>query len=142
VSEKYSVMMDGREPWFHRDNYPMTHDEVCETLNTQSTEIEELRKLIHDMAEYAGKSDMQEIIQEAESKISELDANELKGLQLMRRVQVVISNTSEIPNSSEFIVTEADQREADRAIADGSAKLQMPETGHGITEVSDAAEGG
>ena len=53
-----------------------------------------------------------------------------------------LGNLSDIPNSSEFLVTEADQREADRAITDGSAKLQLPETGHGITEVQDAAEGG
>ena len=64
--------------------------------------------------------------------------------ELVERIKALnlqIPNPSEIPNSSEFIVTEADQREADKAIADGSAKLQMPVTGHGITEVSDAAEG-
>lgn len=59
MSEKYSVMMDGREPWFHRDNYPMTHDEVCETLNTQSTEIAGLRETVEGLREHYSPDEIQ-----------------------------------------------------------------------------------
>ena len=93
------------------------HD-TRDLLNAQSSEIAGLRELLRDILDCYDEA----LTEFTRERIAAAFGSN--------------SNPSEIPNSSEFLVTEADQREADRAIADGSAKLKLPETGHGITEVS------
>ena len=93
MSEKYSVMMDGREPWFHRNNYPMTHDEVCETLNSQSAEIAGLRETVEGFRKAA--------------KMIQIDIGS-KELRDYDRIPIFVSSLgalmealSSMPNSSE-----------------------------------------
>lgn len=120
-----------------RENIP--HGEIAEILNSQSSEIAGLRGMVDLFKAWIKENDA---VINIENGV--LSGEILAGpddIELAKRRIKALGNPSELPNSSEFIVTEADQREADKAIADGSAKLQMPVTGHGITEVSDAAEG-
>ena len=108
--------------YFHDGNQPLSDDGVVDLLNSQSSEIAGLRKACEWVLDATiGK------------KLNNYDRIPIPASALIA-LHEALGNPSEIPNSSEFLVTEADQREADRAIADGSAKLQMPETGHGITE--------
>lgn len=89
MGEQYSVMMDGREPWFHRNNYPMTHDEVCETLNSQSAEIAGLREACQEILAFTeGK------------KLNNYDRISVPTSALIA-LHEALSNPSEIPNSSE-----------------------------------------
>ena len=93
MSEKYSVMMDGREPWFHRNNYPMTHDEVCETLNAQSAEIAGLRETVKRLEKELGVAylSINGAFLVIEPTLRMLEA---------KRTPAPIPNPSEIPNSS------------------------------------------
>lgn len=78
------------------------------------------------------------------AKAAIIERDELRAK--LGEAEKALANPSEIPNSSfdpmdEHTLSQADADALKKMLEDGTAKARFPLTGHGITEVLDAAKG-
>lgn len=144
MSEKRYSVQSGYVVDLVTGNLLNCHD-TRNLLNTQAAEIAGLRETVEGFRKAA--------------RMVQIDIGS-KALRDYDRIPIFVSslgalmdamsslpNPSEIPNSSfdpldEHTLSQADADALKKMLEDGTAKARFPLTGHGITEVSDAAEGG